>query len=284
MRRYLFYSAIGLVAFAIGIYCAVDYYWNVSEPDISASEIEPITHIPEQEPITVDVTALRPANPEEIAKIDAIKARELWEIERVPQGFRPFDFKNFTYDSILGNGKFRLKNGEFKKEVKSGDKYGDTTELWRASFKAVEYQDFNNDGSIDALVELGESQTAGSTYAAYAYKLFTLRNGNLSLIWQTATGSESGCGHKQLSIENHKIILEVFGICKRSSGPNQDKDASSDIYANWYTQFVYGWDGQKFAPESRNVFPYAEHDVYKYLYKNTLPDFIDRQYYGTKLP
>jgi hypothetical protein len=221
---------------------------------------------------SVYVKSLNPANEQEIAEIEAIKQKEREEQERIPPEFKKVDFKNFTYQSILGNGKFKLKDGEFEKVVKSGNKYAAIGENWRVSFGAVDFVDFNNDSKKEAIVELSETQSAGSSYTAFGYKVFVLKNDKPVLIWETATGSESSCGHKQISIENNKIFLEVFGICKKSNSSSENYDG--DMFASNFTRFTFGWNGKKIIQENREVFPYPENDVYMNLYKNTLENSI----------
>lgn len=258
MRRYIFYIAVSVIAFIIGVYFALDYYWQVNDGDLSVLESELFEYAWETVP--------KPGN-------------EPGECEPIPLEFQKIDFRNNTYQSILGNGKFKLADGEVEREVivdrlKVDNKPVDIKNLWRASFGGVEYQDFTDDGEIDALVEIVESQSSGSLYTAFGYKLYTISVKKPKLIWQTSTGSESSCGHKQISIVGGKIILDVFGICKKSNSSSDNYE--SDVYATNFTRFIYGWNGGRFIQESREVFPYPENDVYKYLYKNTLKELLNQ--------
>ena len=222
--------------------------------------------------ISVEVNSLDSTNEQEINETETGKQKEIEELKNIPPEFSEIDFKNFTYKSILENGKFKLKNGVFEKKVKTSNEYADQWENWRVNFGAVVFIDVNNDSKKEALVEISETQSAGSSYSAYGYKLFTLQDKKTRLIWEISTGSESNCGHKHFSIEKRKIILEVFGICKTPQ--MRSENYSGDFFADNFTRLVFSWNGKEMFEESREVLPYPEKEVHKHLYKNTLYNFI----------
>ncbi len=196
--------------------------------------------------------------PEESVGVDAVKQKDHERQERVPAAFQRVDFDNFTYPSFHLERNFRLKNGEAEIEK----------ERWSASFGAVKYIDLTRDGKEDAIVELTETSVGGSSYTSFSYYIYTLHNEIPILLWKFSTGSESDCGLKQIQVNDRKIILEVFGTCSLHNMSSESY--TGDMEASRFTRFVFGWSGKKFVQEKREVLPYPEKDVYKYLYKGTL--------------
>ncbi len=194
----------------------------------------------------------------ESVEVDAEKLKEQGRQEEIPAAFKKIDFKNFTYPSFHLERRVKLKNGEAESEK----------DRWSASFGAVKYVDLTNDGKEDAIVELSETSVGVSSSTSISYYIYTIRNAKPLLLWKFQTGSESDCGHKQIQINGKKIILEVFGTC--SLKKMSSESYSGDMEATKFTRFIFGWNGKKFVQEKREVFPYPEKDVYKYLYKHTL--------------
>lgn len=196
--------------------------------------------------------------PEESIGVDAVKQKEQEKQERIPSSFQKVDFKNFTYLSFHLERTFRLKNGEAEIEK----------DRWSANFGAVKYVDLTDDGKEDAIVELSETSVGGSSTTSFLYFIYTIRSGKPFLLWKFATGSESDCGLKQIQVNDKKIILEVFGTCSLHNMSSESY--TGDMEASRFTRIVFGWSGKKFVQEKREVLPYPEKDVYKYLYKGTL--------------
>lgn len=215
---------------------------------------------------SVQIESLTPANDREITEIDKLKDRDRRDAERVPERFRKIDFKNFSYTSMLTGKRFRLLNGEAK---------SDSRDHWSSGFSAVDYVDLTGDGEKEALVELWEQVVGGSTYGTYLYFIFALEHDRPKLLWKFDTGSESSCGHKSIAIEDQIITLEVFGICSldRMSSSNYE----GDLNAKNFTRFTFKWNRSRFAQQSREVLPYPENEVYKYLGKNTLKVLIEKE-------
>jgi hypothetical protein len=172
-----------------------------------------------------------------------------------PSDFNGIDFRNMSYESGMGMGRFRLVDGKFEKWLEKP-----VPALWTARFSEYLFRDFSNDGAYDALVELLEVHSVGSSSAIAAYKLFLVENGTLRLKWQVSTGSESNCGPKDIRIAGNKIILEVFGDCKTPNSGSTDESFGDRIATNT-TEFTYVWDGRTMALESRRVTPFP----YEYI-------------------
>lgn len=217
--------------------------------------------------VSVEIKSLRPANEREIAEIEAVQQKERERQARIPAEFKNIDFKNSTYFSSHLGSKIKLKDGKIENEK----------DRWRSEFQTVEYIDLAKDADKEALVELTETTVGGSSFTSFNYYLYEMRGGKPNLLWKLSTGSESNCGHKSVKIENRRIILEVFGDCSLTSRgmKNSDPHFHSDIEADMFTRFEFGWNGRKFVQKKREALPYPEREVHKNLYENTLRSYSE---------
>ncbi|MDQ3062325.1 MAG: hypothetical protein M3R14_05605 [Acidobacteriota bacterium] len=172
---------------------------------------------------------------------------------------RKIDFRNFSYpdEVIVKNGKLDLSE---KSPLKTPSRLGYTVE-------DIRYAHFTNDAKVDALIDLTVIAGGGSTIYKHSFHLYTLRKRKALLIWRVTTGSEADCGLKEIWIENAKLILEVFGKCHIEEDSMQSEDYDTDVNTKNYTNFTFGWNGQKFVQEKLAVLPFTENNIHDYKRK-----------------
>jgi hypothetical protein len=184
----------------------------------------------------------------------------------IPQTNSPIgkiDFKNLTYPKIWEKGFVKLKNGcvgEDNKEAVGGCEF---------TLKELDFVDFNQDGKDEALVKIGNFCGGGSSSYSRTYFIYGFVNKKMILLWKLSEGTRSYCGPKEFEIKGIELIFEVFSKCSvKRDGNFEDEDkehfSDSDWSANFYTRFVFGWIGNKFAVKTREIFPFPEKNMRDY--------------------
>jgi len=172
---------------------------------------------------------------------------------------RKIDFENFAYpDEII------VKNGKLDLSEKSPLK---TPSRLEYTVEDIRYADFTNDAKEDVLIDLTTLAGGGSTTYQHGFHLYTLQNKKAHLLWQVTTGSEADCGLKEILVEDTKLILEVFGKCHIEEDSMQSEDYDTDVNTKNYTNFTFGWNGQKFVREKLVVLPFTENNIHDYKRK-----------------
>jgi hypothetical protein len=172
---------------------------------------------------------------------------------------RKIDFRNFAYpDKVI------VKNGTLDLSEKSPFKTPSRLEYTVEDFW---YADFTNDAKEDALIDLTTFAGGGSSIYIHGFHLYGLRKGKAHLLWRVSTGSEADCGLKEIWIENSKLILEVFGKCHIEKDSMKREDYGTDVNTKNYTNFTFGWNGQKFVQEKLVILPFTENNIHDYKRK-----------------
>jgi len=172
---------------------------------------------------------------------------------------RKIDFRNFEYpDEVI------VKNGKLNLSEKSPFK---TPSRLEYTVESIQYADFTNDAKEDALIDLTTLAGSCSTIYTHSFHLYTLRKRKASLLLRVTTGSEADCGLKEIWIENAKLILEVFGKCHIEHDSMQSEDYETDVNTKYYTNFTFGWNGQKFVQEKLAVLPFTLNNIHDYKRK-----------------
>jgi hypothetical protein len=197
----------------------------------------------------------------EIEEFGYCKDYKQIEIPKTISPFGKVNFKNLTYPKIWEKGSVKLKNGCIGEENK--------TSLGGCEFtlNGVDFVDFNQDGKDEALVEIGNFCGAGSSSYTRNYFIYGFVNKKMTLLWKLSEGPRAYCGLKEYELKGNEIILEVFSKCsvKNDGNFNDEGKHTYDYSAFEYTQFVFGWSGNKFGVKSREVFPFPENDIKEYF-------------------
>lgn len=185
------------------------------------------------------------------------------ESKAPPVAFKDSDFKNFSYVTSARQT-IRLKDGSHEYANPEGG--GDTFDL-----AGVSYVDLTGDGKEEAVVELfqvscGVSCDGGS----HLFYFYSSSNGKAKPLWRFETGSLAyGCGLKSFVVRKRKMTLETFSNC-RFSGPvlesssDPNETGGGKFSAVSFTRFVLEFDGNRFVPGKRQLFPFPEGDVKNY--------------------
>lgn len=177
----------------------------------------------------------------------------------IDSDIRKIDFRNFAYpDEVI------VKNGRLDLSEKSPFK---TPSRLEYTVEDIWYADFTNDAKEDALIDLTTFAGGGSSIYMHGFHLYSLRKGKAHLLWRISTGSEADCGLKEVWTENTKLILEVFGKCHIEKDSMQSEDYDTDVNTKNYTNFTFGWNGQKFVQEKLTVLPFTENNIHDYKRK-----------------
>ena len=199
---------------------------------------------------------------------DTCKDYEQTENSRDDSLFNKIDFKNFSYPRIREHEKFKLKNGCLMEL--------EETQRCTYTLASVDFTDFDNNKSNEALIDIKVWCAAGSSSMVNNLYLYTVAKDKISLIWNLTNGSESHCGLKEYEVKNNEIIMEVFSDCLiEKSGDMKDIDPHfhSDFDADLYTRFIFGWNGKNFGVIKREVFSFTQKNIHDYLnekYKNQI--------------
>jgi hypothetical protein len=168
------------------------------------------------------------------------------KFKTIPEEFRKFDFKNFTYPTNYPKRNVTLKNGKYK--------YENTDSLGGGwfDFGKVYFVDLTKDEKKEAIVFLSRVDCGGScdggTVLIYVYQ-----SGAKKPTWKYEFGSKGyGCGLRTLNIEDKKIFFDVFGKCneKMELSPSTPEGAFTGKFSFYgYTEFTYKFDGKQFVRE-----------------------------------
>lgn len=207
---------------------------------------------------TPEIARPSPSAPRSAAPNDVDKEKD------VPVEFKNIDFKNFSYPTSFRKANVRLKDGTYQQAVRHGVG-GDTFDLMN-----VDYVDLTGDGEKEAVVRLdwvscGVSCDGG----ADLFYFFSIKHGRPTLLSRIETGSFAyDCGLKSFVLDKTNLTLETFRPCGFNGvsfkGVYDADETGGKFLTNRFTQFILRFNGRRFVPRRRKVFPYPEDDFRAY--------------------
>jgi hypothetical protein len=167
-----------------------------------------------------------------------------------PASIRDTDFRNFSY--AFGRTTFTLRDSA-QQEVRNEN---DIVEEMGYSLDDVIYGDVTGDGREDAVVVV-EGLTGGSAVPHWVF-VYTAGASPPRQLWAFETGDRSAGGLKGVSVQDGRLVVELYGKDKVPSDPESlGRDDGTDSPAccpSMFTRSVYAWNGRAFelhgAPQS----------------------------------
>jgi hypothetical protein len=162
-----------------------------------------------------------------------------------PSAIRAVDFANFTYpaEPIYSTGvkNFTLKDGEY-----SGRRIDGASEPEPVSLVHKAYGDVTNDGQDEALLVLTKS-VRGTAIPYYVY-VYSMQRDKPKLLESFETGDRAEGGLRQVSAENGRLVVELYGKYKFVGGDRSRSDDSSNgaCCPNLFTRSRYEWKNNRF--------------------------------------
>ena len=154
------------------------------------------------------------------------------------------DFKNFSYPWLRSlaapdnYGKtFTLKDGKLEATLKEDGRVN----KMGAFLSSIKYGDLNNDSKDEAVITIS-FQTGGSAVPHAIYLYDCLHLNQPSLIGSFVTGDRADGGLKRVSIEEGKLIVELFSPI----------DSQGACCPTKYIRSYYKWDNKHLKKASKD--------------------------------
>jgi hypothetical protein len=161
---------------------------------------------------------------------------------QAPASIRDTDFRNFSY--AFGQTSFTLRDSA-RQEVRNEN---DIVEEMGYFLDDVIYGDVTGDGSEDAIVVV-EGVTGGSAIPHYVF-VYSSGPGGPRRLWSFETGDRSAGGLKGVSVQDGRLVVELYGKDKVPSDPESlwrdDGTDSPACCPSMFTRSVYAWNGRAF--------------------------------------
>lgn len=249
------------------LFSALILFANCAKQAVDAAKAPAPTPAVNSNQITVG--NLTPIPAEESGAIDKAKQNEAEiqseKLKNVPDKLKNTDFKNFTYQTN-GYGTIRLKDGDFQTEEGKNPSQGNLT----VELNDVYYSDLTGDGVKEAVVKLFAVGCGGSCDGgAELFFVYTIRQQNLSLLWQLESGSKADkCSLKSFTIKEKHISFETFGKCDikdKRLVRNGELDMSLNKFSSkGASHYVFGFNGRQIVQKEKTFQDTPERSALNY--------------------